>query len=236
VDVYDKDMQLEVSVLPFDNAGVPSSAEEDFLNYSGPHLLRFPTCIPFLRPIEGVFWEVNKHIKDLLSENSAYLRQPPQVLADPTAWLTNAQIYGQLVRCSDRDAGGLGIVFHFCHALCNLVPISCDWAHMRADLPICHPCDRNCCSRPGVGTGSRSRNGNILHRSADSIISRAATDRDQKAEAARRRRARTSQAADSEDATYRQWPYKLASSPAARIQKDVMRSHLVPALLPLFAP
>eukprot|EP00170_Pyropia_yezoensis_P004036 contig_16620_g4047 len=59
-------LQPSNCVLPFDNAGVHDQLGDDFLQMNGAYLIRLPPYAPNLQPIEGVFNELKRHIRDII--------------------------------------------------------------------------------------------------------------------------------------------------------------------------
>lgn len=92
------DLQPANSVLLFDNAGIHDQQGDDFLQENGVYYIRLPAYSPNLQPIEGVFNELKRHIRDLVYFDSRYQDKPRRLLADAAMMLTHAQIMGQFVR------------------------------------------------------------------------------------------------------------------------------------------
>lgn len=100
-------LQPDSCVLLFDNAAIHDAAADEFLQNNGIHFLRLPPYSPNFQPIEGVFNELKRHIRDLVYSNGGYLDKPLRLIALATSMLTHAQIYGQFVRVSDNFSSAL---------------------------------------------------------------------------------------------------------------------------------
>jgi len=85
-------------VLLFDNAAIHDAAADEFLQNNGIHFLRLPPYSPNFQPIEGVFNELKRHIRDLIYIDGGYIDKPLRLIAVATSMLTHGQNYWLFVR------------------------------------------------------------------------------------------------------------------------------------------
>ena len=62
--------------------------------------MRLPPYSPNLQPIEGVFNQLKRNVRDIVYHDNRYMRKPVRLMAAATAMLTQEQISGQFVRIS----------------------------------------------------------------------------------------------------------------------------------------
>lgn len=85
-------------VLLFDNAGIHDQLGDDFLQENGAFYIRLPPYSPNLQPIEGVFNEFKRHIRDIIYYESRCFDKPRRLLVKAAGRLTHAQTYGMFRR------------------------------------------------------------------------------------------------------------------------------------------
>jgi len=98
------ELQPDACVVLYDNAGIHDEAGDEFMQQNGMHHIRLPAYSPNLQPVEGVFSELKKHVRDLVYSNGRYLDKPMQLMAAAVGRLTLAQIAGQFQRVADKVA------------------------------------------------------------------------------------------------------------------------------------
>lgn len=95
-------LQPNACVLLFDNAAIHNAAGDAYLINDDIYYMRLPPYSPNLQPIEGVFRELKKHMRDLIYYNGRYLDFPLTLVATAVSMLTHDQIYGQFIRISNN--------------------------------------------------------------------------------------------------------------------------------------
>ena len=98
------ELQPDACVILYDNAGIHDAAGDAFMQANGMYFVRLPAYSPNLQPIEGVFNELKRNVRDLVYLNHRYMTKPMRLMATATAMLTHAQIAGQFVRVSNNIA------------------------------------------------------------------------------------------------------------------------------------
>jgi len=98
------ELQPDACVVLYDNAGIHNEAGDEYMQTNGMHHIRLPAYSPNLQPVEGVFAELKKHVRDLVYSNGRYLDKPMQLMAAAVGRLTMAQIAGQFQRVADKVA------------------------------------------------------------------------------------------------------------------------------------
>jgi len=98
------ELQPDACVILYDNAGIHDAAGDAFMQANGMHFVRLPAYSPNLQPIEGVFNELKRNVRDLVYLDHRYMTKPMRLMATATAMLTQAQIAGQFVRVSNNIA------------------------------------------------------------------------------------------------------------------------------------
>jgi len=93
-------LQPDACVVWHDNVGIHDEAGEQFMHANGIHFVRLPPYSPKLQPIEGVFNQLKRNVRDLVYHDNRYMRKPMRLMAAETAMLTQEQIAGQFVRIS----------------------------------------------------------------------------------------------------------------------------------------
>jgi len=96
------DMQPDACVVLYDNAGIHDDDGDSFMQANGMYHIRLPPYSPNLQPIEGVFSDLKKHVRNLVYQNGRYLDKPHTLMATAVGMLTMQQIAGQFVVVSDR--------------------------------------------------------------------------------------------------------------------------------------
>lgn len=79
------------------------SKGDDFLQENGAFYIRLPPYSPNLQPIEGVFNEFKRHIRDIIYYDSRCFDKPRRLLVKAAGRLTHAQIYGMFRRVQEID-------------------------------------------------------------------------------------------------------------------------------------
>jgi len=97
-------VQPDACVVLYDNEGIHDEAGDEFMQQNGMHHIRVPAYSPNLQPVEGVFSELKKHVRDLVYSNGRYLDKFMQLMAAAVGRLTLAQIAGQFDRVADKVA------------------------------------------------------------------------------------------------------------------------------------
>jgi len=98
------ELQPDACVIMYDNAGIHDAAGDAFMHANGMYFVRLPAYFPNLQPIEGVFNELKRNVRDLVYLNHRYMTKPMRLMATSTAMLTHAQVAGQFVRVSNNIA------------------------------------------------------------------------------------------------------------------------------------
>lgn len=98
------ELQPDSCVILYDNAGIHNDAGDAFMQANGMYHVRLPAYSPNLQPIEGVFAELKKHVRDLVYDNPRYLDKPFRLMAAAVARLTPQQITSQFQRISNKLA------------------------------------------------------------------------------------------------------------------------------------
>jgi len=98
------DVQPDACVVLYDNAGIHDLHADEFMNANGMYHIRLSAYSPNLMPIEGVFSELKKHVRELVYHNANYLDKPRQLMAAAVSLLTLQQIAGQFTRVSHKLA------------------------------------------------------------------------------------------------------------------------------------
>jgi len=90
--------QPDNCVVLMDNAPIHDAADDTFLGNNGVPFLRLPTYSPDLQPIEGVFNDLKKIIRNLVYVRPELLDQPHFTQATAASMLRRRQIIGQFDR------------------------------------------------------------------------------------------------------------------------------------------
>jgi len=98
------DVQPDACVVLYDNAGIHDLHSDEFMNANGMYHVRLSAYSPNLMPIECVFSELKKHVRELVQHNANYLDKPRQLMPDATSLLTLPQIAGQFTRRTNKLA------------------------------------------------------------------------------------------------------------------------------------
>jgi len=98
------ELQPDACVILYDNAGIHDVAGDAFMQANGMPFVRLPAYSPNLQPVEGVFNQLKRNVRDLVYQDSRFMTKPMRLMAAATAMLTQAQIAGQFVRISNYIA------------------------------------------------------------------------------------------------------------------------------------
>jgi len=96
------ELQPDSCVVLYDNAGIHNEGGDAFMQANGMYHVRLPPYSPNLQPIEGVFSDLKKHVRDLVYQNPRYLDKPFRLMATAVGKLTPQQIVGQFQRISNK--------------------------------------------------------------------------------------------------------------------------------------
>lgn len=98
------ELQPNSCVILYDNAGIHNEGGDAFMQANGMYHVRLPAYFFNLQPVEEVFAELKKHVRDLVYDNPRYLDKPFRLMAAAVGRLTPQQITGQFQRVSNKLA------------------------------------------------------------------------------------------------------------------------------------
>jgi len=89
-------------VILYDKAGIQNEGIDAFMQPNGMYHVRLSAYAPNLQPVEGVFAELKKHVRDLVYDNPRYLDKPFRLMEASVGRRTRQQITGQFQRVSNK--------------------------------------------------------------------------------------------------------------------------------------
>jgi len=96
------DMQPDACVVLYDISAIQDERGDDYIQANGICYVRLPPYSPNLQLIEGVFSELKKNVRALVSEDGRYMDKPFHVMAAAVSMLTAGHVAGQFSRVSQE--------------------------------------------------------------------------------------------------------------------------------------
>ena len=112
-------LQPDACVVLYDNASIQDHCGDEYMQSNGIHYVRLPPFSPNLQPIEGVFAELKKHVKSLVSQDGRYMEKLFHLMAAAIGMVTTAQVARQFSHLSHEISRLLSPV----GAVCLLVEL-----------------------------------------------------------------------------------------------------------------